>query len=205
MVVFDGKQVTSKDNRSNPRPGAPCHTLASGNADSAVICLEGNGTRPSHQGSGINDEGVCFTLNTIEKHAVCYQDTVGSLCASDHKWPQQQQVDEKKFIVEQDNTEYTVRRLVPQECAMLQGFDPDWCADLETPEPTEDDINFWINVFEVHRNIMGTSDTPKSRSQIIKWLQNPHNDGAEYKMWGNGVALPCVRFVMAGIVWALGL
>ena len=23
----------------------------------------------------------------------------------------------------------------------------------------------------------------------------------EYKMWGNGVALPCVWFVLCGIVW----
>lgn len=25
-------------------------------------------------------------------------------------------------------------------------------------------------------------------------------DAAKYKMWGNGVALPCVVFVLAGIV-----
>lgn len=27
----------------------------------------------------------------------------------------------------------------------------------------------------------------------------PHSDAAEYKMWGNGVALPCVLYVMQGI------
>ena len=47
---------------------------------------------------------------------------------------------------------------------------------------------------------MGTK--PRSDSQIIKWLKNPHSDSAEYKMWGNGVALPCVWFVLAGIAWA---
>ena len=47
---------------------------------------------------------------------------------------------------------------------------------------------------------MGTSSKPKSRNQIVKWLRNPHSDAAEYKLWGNGVALPCVCFVMAGIV-----
>lgn len=25
------------------------------------------------------------------------------------------------------------------------------------------------------------------------------------KLWGNGVALPCVYFVLSGIVWASGL
>ena len=32
-------------------------------------------------------------------------------------------------------------------------------------------------------------------------LGAPHSDAAEYKMWGNGVALPNVFFVLAGIVW----
>lgn len=41
----------------------------------------------------------------------------------------------------------------------------------------------------------------KSDAQIAKWLKNPHSDSAEYKMWGNGVALPCVWFVLSGIVW----
>lgn len=68
--------------------------------------------------------------------------------------------------------------------------------------PTADEIDFWAEVFETHRKIMGTSSKPKSERQIIKWLQNPHSDAAEYKMWGNGVALPCVCFVLAGIVWA---
>ena len=31
----------------------------------------------------------------------------------------------------------------------------------------------------------------------------PHTDSAEYKMWGNGVALPCVLYVMEGIRKAL--
>ena len=41
-----------------------------------------------------------------------------------------------------------------------------------------------------------------SRKQIEKWLKNPYSDSAAYKMWGNGVALPCVYFVLSGIVWA---
>ena len=41
----------------------------------------------------------------------------------------------------------------------------------------------------------------QSRNQIIKWLKNPHSDSAEYKMWGNGVALPNVYFVLSGIVY----
>lgn len=103
------------------------------------------------------------------------------------------------------NRGYSVRRLTATECARLQGFPDWWCADLDTPEPTETDIAFWTEVWETHRKIMGTSSKPKSRNQIVKWLRHPHSDAAEYKMWGNGVALPCVFFVLAGIVWSTQL
>lgn len=97
--------------------------------------------------------------------------------------------------------EYIVRRLTPTECARLQGFPDWWCAGLETPEPTEDELAFWREVFETHRKITGTSSKPKTDKQLVKWLQNPHSDSAEYKMWGNGVALPNVYFVLSGIVY----
>lgn len=97
--------------------------------------------------------------------------------------------------------EYIVRRLTPTECARLQGFPDWWCAGLGTDEPSEDEIEFWTEVFETHRSVMGMSSKPKSRNQIIKWLKNPHSDSAEYKMWGNGVALPNVYFVLSGIVY----
>ena len=231
-VVFDGKQITSKDNRSNPQPGSPCHTLASGSADNAVVCLQGNmigrADKNGPQGSGINED-VSFTLTGPDRHAVCYQDNVGALCASDYKFPQQQQIGEGKAVVEgtyqkvtgplmanshpgsysgQDAYQdmfcanhYAVRRLTPTECALLQGFPPDWCAGLGTPEPSEEDIAFWSEVWEIHRLIIGKSTKPKSRNQIIKWLISPHGDAAEYKMWGNGVALPCVVFVLGGIAF----
>lgn len=98
---------------------------------------------------------------------------------------------------------YTVRRLTPTECARLQGFPDWWCDDLGI-EPTTDDLRYWYDVFETHRRIVGGSSKPKSLKQITKWLRDPHSDAAEYKMWGNGVALPCVWFVLCGIVWANG-
>jgi DNA (cytosine-5)-methyltransferase 1 len=98
-------------------------------------------------------------------------------------------------------TGYTVRRLTPTECARLQGFADWWCSDLGEKLPSEEELTRWAEIFETHRNIAGTSSKPKTRKQIFKWLQNPHSDSAEYKMWGNGVALPCVVFVLSGIVY----
>lgn len=39
---------------------------------SDVICLEGNGYRPSHFGNGWQVGGAMYTLNSTEVHAVCY-------------------------------------------------------------------------------------------------------------------------------------
>lgn len=58
--------------------------------------------------------------------------------------------DKDNFEAVVEDEEYDVRRLTPTECARLQGFPPDWCADV------------------------------------------PHSDSAEYKLWGNGIALPSI-------------
>ena len=49
--------------------------------------------------------------------------------------------------------------------------------------------------------IVSPDTKSKTRKQIMKWINDPYSDAAEYKMWGNGVALPCVYFVLAGIVY----
>ncbi|MBR5193038.1 MAG: DNA cytosine methyltransferase [Bacteroidaceae bacterium] len=95
--------------------------------------------------------------------------------------------------------EYIVRRLTPLECSRLQGF-PDWWTDgLQNENPTEEDLEFWREVFETHREIVTGASKPKTDKQIIKWLQEEPNDGAMYKMWGNGIALPCFLYVIEGI------
>ena len=175
----------------------------------AVVAIEGNGSRPSHRGDGYKETDAMYTLNATEQHGVAYSSSKASfftsaekelantLVATDYKDP--------PIVNDEDDADYIVRRLTPTECARLQGFPDWWCDDLATQEPTQADIDYWREVFETHRKVMGTSSKPKSESQIIKWLKDPHSDSAEYKMWGNGVALPNVFFVLSGIVWASGL
>lgn len=100
-----------------------------------------------------------------------------------------------------DETSYIVRRLTPTECARLQGFPDWWCDSLETENPTDEEIHKWKEIFDNYNKAIGKSTKPKTDKQIVKWLKNPHSDSAEYKMWGNGVALPCVCFVLSGIVY----
>ena len=99
-----------------------------------------------------------------------------------------------------EGKKYIVRRLTPKECGRLQGFPDGWCDELETENPSSEELEFWSEVFETYRRVVTKATKPKSEKQIRKWLKNPHTDSAEYKMWGNGVALPNVCFVLAGIV-----
>ena len=157
---------------------------------------------------GIEEDGVSSTLNASGPSAVAVptyssskasfftlaeEELANTLVATDYKDP--------PLINDIDGVDYIVRRLTPTECARLQGFPDGWCSGLETENPTAEDIEFWADVFETHRNITGGTTKPKSEKQIIKWLQNPHSDSAEYKMWGNGVALPNIVFVLSGIVY----
>ena len=178
----------------------------------AVVSVQGSmigrEDKNGPQGSGVNED-VSFTLNATDHHAVAYptyctsknshftraeKELANTLVATDYKDP-------PVINDVQAEPEYIVRRLTPTECARLQGFPDWWCSGLGTEEPTEDDLAFWREVFETHRKIAGTSTKPKTDKQIIKWLKEPHSDSAEYKMWGNGVALPNVYFVLSGIVY----
>lgn len=63
-------------------------------------------------------------------------------------------------------------------------------------------VDRWVEIFKTHWEAIKAADgikTPKTRSQVIKWLKDPASDSALYKMWGNGIALPCAAFVMEGI------
>lgn len=98
------------------------------------------------------------------------------------------------------DTTYIVRRLTPTECARLQGFPDWWTSSIAIPDPTEEQLAEWREIFETHRRIVTHSKKPKTDNQIKKFLAHPHSDAAEYKMWGNGIALPCAVRVMQGIV-----
>ena len=169
----------------------------------SVCCLQGSmiGRKDENGplGSGLNDD-VCFTLNTIDRHAVVYQDSVGALCNCDHKGVGNQYVSQDKCIVEYDQARYTVRRLTPTECLKLQDFPNWWFDDLAIENPTEDELLFWEEVWETHRKIIGKPAKPKTRSRIIKWLKKPYSDSAAYKAVGNSLTCSVAEFVLYGIV-----
>lgn len=136
----------------------------------------------------------CTSKNS--HHTVAAHEQANTLVASDWKDP--------PLVNDLLNDEpvYIVRRLTPVECARLQGFPDWWCADLAIPDPSDEEIAFWTEVWETWRQVTNPKGKPKTEKQIRKWLADPYTDSAEYKLWGNGVSEPVVFFVLSGIAWA---
>ena len=98
---------------------------------------------------------------------------------------------------------YIVRRLTPTECARLQGFADGW-GDIDTKDSfTPEEYRFWLDVRNTHAAINGKVVKEYTEHQMLTWYNKLHTDSAEYKMWGNGIALPPALYCMQGIASAL--
>ena len=148
-------------------------------------------TSPTLVASGAG--GIAHPVYSTSKnshHTVAEKEKANTLVASDYKDPP---------LV--NAPEYIVRRLTPQECALLQGMPTWWCDDIGIENPTEEQIRWWQNVFETYNKAVGKTCKPKSRKQLEKWLKDPYSDSAAYKMWGNGIYLGNAWFVLSGIAY----
>ena len=99
--------------------------------------------------------------------------------------------------------QYIVRRLTPTECARLQGFPDDWGHPDHKDDFTDEEYRFWLDVRNTHAAINGKPQKDYTKAQMLTWYNKLHTDSAEYKMYGNGIALPCALYVMQGIEEAL--
>ena len=210
LVLFD-------NHRKDARYTGPCDAsptinsyLGTGGLNAPLVCLQGlminRAEKNGPCGSGI-DEDVSFTLNTADRHAVCVPTSADNLYLMSksyyfaHATP-----DQADALVATDykcppvvNADWRVRMITPLECARLQGF-PDWWTDnLTDSEPSDAEVRKWQGIFDEYCDINGKKR--KTASQVRRWLMAEPTDAVKYKMWGNGVALPCVVFVLAGIVW----
>ena len=95
---------------------------------------------------------------------------------------------------------YIVRRLTPTECARLQGFPDNWGHPEHKDVFSDEEYKFWLSVRNTHAEINGKQVKEYSKKQMLTWYNKLHSDSSEYKMWGNGIALPNALYVMQGIV-----
>ena len=172
-----------------------------------VICLQGNGIDRADT-AGCNGKGwkedVSYTLNTIDRPAVAFDDycigngqadqlghskLVGALnCMHD-----------QQAVMRMENAKYIVRRLTPTECCRLQGFPDGWGEIDHKDSFSKEECNFWNEVRKTFAEFTGKPAKEYTEEQLLKWYNGLHTDSAEYKMWGNGIALPTALYVMEGI------
>ena len=215
-VVYDGANITSPLNKTNPQAGDPCHTISTDSRNYIVHCLQGNSIDRADT-AGCNGKGVCedkcYTLNTIDRHAVCFpqqaynkfiqEDIEATLKASGGTYGG----GSENLVAEQSFSpiRYIVRRLTPTECARLQGF-PDWWGEIPKKDNlTDDEYVFWLNVRNTYAKINNKTTKEYSKEQMLSWYNKLHSDSSEYKMWGNGIALPNALYVMQGIAEVVGV
>ena len=153
----------------------------------------------------INEDGTTSTLVAKGPSAVCYsidekcantyvwENQANTLAARDYKQPQAVCYEEESKPV------YIVRRLTPTECARLQGFADRWGDIDKKTKFSDDEYHFWHDVRNTHAAINGRAVKEYNKKQMLTWYNKLHTDSAEYKMWGNGIALPTALYVMQGI------
>lgn len=173
-------------------------------------------------------ENECYTLNTIDRPAVVYcignsqlnQNKFSEKAGTLNCMHNQQGVIEViaidraafnqgkmlssvlRFLIAvayKNEIRYIVRRLTPIECARLQGF-PDLWGHLDKKESfADEEYKFWLEVRNTYARINNKTVKDYTKVQMLTWYNKLHTDSAEYKMWGNGIALPNALYVMQGI------
>jgi DNA (cytosine-5)-methyltransferase 1 len=182
-----------------------------------VYCLQGNGIDRADT-AGCNGKGwkedSSYTLNTIDRPAVAYATDVGFFNSLENQSPTllaRSYKDPRLVTYPEDTVRYIVRRLTPTECARLQGFSDRW-GDIEwiSEDAKGEEPHFWREVYMTDCAIKGKKPKPRIaemqngwETAVIRWHNQLHTDAAEYKLWGNGIALPCALYVMQGIAGVL--
>jgi site-specific DNA-cytosine methylase len=182
-IVYNGSQITSEINHSNPQPGDACHSLTTDSRNYVVepIMVEMTSTKntvvedgvsptlTARMGTGGNQvNALCMDVGffqTSEEKVgallarqykdppITYQDKTGSLLASGYEKNGTQEAANDMYI-----TGNMVRRLTPLECERLQGFPDGWT-----------DIGEWTD---------------------SKGKKHKPSDSPRYKALGNSIALP---------------
>ena len=173
LVLFDNHSQDSRYNGPLKLSPSLNTQLGTGGNNAPLVCVPTSA-----------DNLYCMSKSYHFAHAT--PDQADALVATDYKCPP---------IV---NADWRVRMITPLECARLQGFPDRWTDCLTDENPTDEEVRKWQGIFDEWCDINGKKH--KSPAQVRKWLQTEHPDSVKYKLWGNGVALPCVVFVLCGIV-----
>ena len=222
VVVYNEETITSKTNASNPKNGDPCCTLCATGAERALLvigakppvyCIQGNcidrADTAGGNGKGVK-EGVSYTLNTIDRHAVCYCGTDETYFSiEEEKSPTLKSRDYKcpNYVVYSEA--YTLDSLASNSMKSknphsgIHKTEIARCLDTSVPDPSKNQGgNAICQITNARLIVRRLTPTECARLQGMPdwWAKDiKHNDSPEYKMWGNGMALPNILYVMEGL------
>lgn len=189
MVATRGGADDGRTTFGVGEPGEPQFTLQAAHSHAVAYGID---RAAFNQGKNAQykpqfDKELSAALIARGPNAVCCWDgdqTADSNCVSEEKMEQR----------------YIVRRLTPTECCRLQGFPDGWGETDAKEDLSDEEFEFWLDARNTHGQINGKAIRHYTKAQMLTWYNKLHTDSAEYKMWGNGIALPCATYVMQGIV-----
>ncbi len=144
-----------------------------------IIAMEG-----SNKGKGQVTNGLSPCLKACHPSEVVYAANRLRNSAQDEERPPRK---------------YIIRRLTPLECCRLQGFPDGWGIPDHKDRLSNEELEFWQGARDICASIAGKPPKKYSAKSLTRWYNALHTDSAEYKMWGNGIALPCAAFVLGNV------
>lgn len=173
VAVYDTTQITSPQNYSNPKPGDACHPLASQQHPPLMV----------------------------------HPKTTGALCANSHpgSYTGQDAFNDMLPVVPgKPPRKYIVRRLTPIECCRLQGYPDGWTENISFDALSQEQIDQLESIRKTWAEVNGKNYKPcKNREALIKWFNGLQTDSAEYKAYGNSLAIPCSHDVIRRVANAI--
>lgn len=166
-VAYNGSNITSPINKTNPQPGDPCHTLTEDSRNYLVA----NRLYEMQAFGKYKDSGIASSVKARDYKGATDIVVAGVDCRNATEYPEMNGTIQAKasggFSLNCNQVvrvKHIVRRLTPLECERLQGFPDGWT-----------DIGEWVD---------------------SKGKKHKEADSPRYKALGNSIALPPWKWVL---------
>ena len=201
-AVSKSSSISSSENISQTPAGGMT-------SDVVIKCWDARGNENGETSSTITGDHesritdyttvVCLQGNTVDRNMAEYSELYPTLQAKPNGG---QSLNFSGAV----RVFYVVRRLMPIECARLQGFPDHWGDIAPLDISNNDELFLWKGIYKTYCGINGkkvSASILSTPERLSKWHAKLQTDSSMYKMWGNGIALPNAAFVMKGIAKCL--
>lgn len=133
--------------------------------------------------------------------------TTGALCANSHpgSYTGQDAFNDMIPVVPgKPPRKYIVRRLTPLECCRLQGYPDGWTENISFDALSQEQVDQLESIRKTWADVNDKKYKPcKDRDALRKWFEGLRTDSAEYKAYGNSLAIPCSYDVIRRVANAI--